>query len=89
MTAPVEEIHEISLEDMPVLEESHIVCCEDVTKTFCGQVIEEEDYSDTEPEPISCAECLEAEQKHGVGACPSFAICAHAFCTPSRCNVRG
>jgi hypothetical protein len=91
MTAPAEEIVTTPIEDIEHLlnpDEGHIVCCEDVTKTFCGSTIPEDDYSEVEPEPITCAPCLETEMKRGVAGCPKFVICAHAYCTPGRCNVR-
>lgn len=86
MTAPVEEVVEVSLEAMPDLETLHTVCCEDVTKTICSRTIPEREYDIDEP--VTCVECIEEEQKRGAGACPLFPVCIHIYCDEDGCRVR-
>lgn len=75
------------VQDMPVLEIQHCVCCEDITKTICERTVPE-DETLTGDEPITCVPCLEIEYEKGAAACPKFVLCAHMHCTPYHCVVR-
>jgi hypothetical protein len=85
MTAPVEE-ETLLLPDLG--EPTHIVCCEDITATFCGETVDDDEIECMDEVAITCAPCIEVEAKQGLAACPSFLICAHVHCEPNRCHVR-
>jgi len=63
-------------EDLPDLEIVHLVCCitEPDMRSFCGQSLDPAEEDET-AEAISCAGCIEEEEKRGVGGCPRFTVC--------------